>query len=282
MVAPTLLPIGRTGCLRAVSATTTTTTSTALRISNSLIPTTQRRTIATSVPLQYRQRKVPDSNIPIPSVSGKTYVPGLEIPPYPYGKRQVYHQSNTGLYGTACIRFGNKVSAKNEIKTRRKWRPNVHHKRLFSQSLNTMVRTRVTMRVLRTIDKCGGLDEYLLGNKTGRIKELGPWGWMLRWRIMQSPAVQERFAAERAALGLEPLGEGQATAQMMDDLKAIGAVEEGVTAAEVIAETDNMLAQDHVFGIGEDSEGNGEKIIELEDEKVVDGLMQEEKVPRKI
>src|ERR1700710_245959 len=93
------------------------------------------------------------------------------VPPYPYGPSQIYKQSNFGLYGTQKIRFGNMVSEKNEIKTRRYWRPNVLSKRLWSDSLKIFVRTRVTTRVLRTIDKCGGLDEYLLGEKANRVKE---------------------------------------------------------------------------------------------------------------
>lgn len=215
------------------------------------IPQPRAAPLSTSSRLQYRQLKVPNSDIPIPSVSGKTYVAGLEIPPYPFGKRQSYQQSNTGLYGSARIRFGNTVSERNEIKTRRKWRPNVQQKRLWSVSLGTLVRTRVTTRVLRTIDKLGGLDEYLLGGKTGRVRDLGPWGWMLRWRIMQTPAIRMRFAAERAALGLPPLEEGQADAQMVADMQALGA-QDGVTAEEMMAETDKMLKEDQEFGIGEE------------------------------
>ena len=102
------------------------------------------------------------------------------------------------------IRFGNMVSERNEIKTRRYWRPNVQNKRLWSNALRKFVKTRVTARVLRTIDKVGGLDEYLLGEKAGRIKELGMAGWKLRWRVMQTPMVKRRFAAQREALGLPP------------------------------------------------------------------------------
>jgi len=58
--------------------------------------------------------------------------------------------------------------------------------------------------VLRTVDKCGGLDEYLLGEKAGRIKELGMGGWKLRWRIMQTEKVKERFRLQREKLGLPP------------------------------------------------------------------------------
>jgi large subunit ribosomal protein L28 len=125
-----------------------------------------------------------------------------EVPTYPYGPAQVYKQSNFGLYGSQRIRFGNMVSEKNEIKTRRYWRPNVHLKRLWSDSLGGFVRVRVTTRVLRTVDKCGGLDEYLLGEKAGRIKDLGMGGWKLRWRIMKTEKVKERFAREREAAGL--------------------------------------------------------------------------------
>jgi large subunit ribosomal protein L28 len=126
------------------------------------------------------------------------------VPPYPYGPSMFYKQSNFGLYGTAKIRYGNKVSEKNEIKTRRFWRPNVHQKRLWSKALGKYLRLRVTTRVLRTIDKCGGLDEYLLGEKPARIKELGMGGWKLRWRLMQTDTVKERFRLQREALGLPP------------------------------------------------------------------------------
>ena len=125
-----------------------------------------------------------------------------DIPPYPYGAAQWYKQSNYGLYGGTKIQFGNTVSEKTEIKNRRKWKPNIHYKRLWSQSLNRWIRINVATRALRTIDKCGGLDEYLLGYKPSRIKELGFGGWLLRWRIMQTPSIKKRFAAERRALGL--------------------------------------------------------------------------------
>jgi large subunit ribosomal protein L28 len=126
------------------------------------------------------------------------------VPEYPYGPSQFYKQSNFGLYGMQKIRFGNMVSEKNEIKTRRYWRPNVHSKRLWSEALQAYIRLRITTRVLRTVDKVGGLDEYLLGEKAGRIKELGMGGWKLRWRIMQTESVKERFRKQRQLMGLPP------------------------------------------------------------------------------
>ncbi|KAI6245556.1 54S ribosomal protein L24, mitochondrial [Erysiphe necator] len=130
-----------------------------------------------------------------------------EVPPYPYGPSQIYKQSNYGLYGTQKIRFGNMVSEKNEIKTRRHWRPNVQVKELYSESLCKNISIRITTRVLRTLRKVGGLDEYLLGEKSARIKELGMAGWKLRWQLMQTPKVKERFKKQRETLGLPPLEE---------------------------------------------------------------------------
>ena len=78
-------------------------------------------------------------------------------------------------------------------------------KALFSKALNRRIRVRVTTRVLRTIDKVGGLDEYLLGEKTARIKTLGMEGWRLRCMVMSTKVVQERFNAQRRALGLPEL-----------------------------------------------------------------------------
>ena len=181
------------------------------------------------------------------------------MPPYPYGPSQIYKQSNFGLYGTAKIRYGNMVSEKNEIKTRRYWRPNVHFKRLWSESLEQFVRIRITAKVLRTVDKCGGLDEYLLGEKAQRIKELGMGGWKLRWRIMQTEKVKERFRRQREMLGLDPLPE--------DNLAL--ASEEGVE--NFIKEYDAELMKGAEVEIGEGSEG------EIIDEEVVeDGFMEEQ------
>ena len=146
------------------------------------------------------------------------------VPPYPFGPAQWFKQSNRGLYGGSKKQFGNNVSQETEIKTRRWWKPNMQYKKLYSQALDRQIRMRVSTRVLRTIDKVGGLDEYLLGEKTGRIKELGVVGWALRWRIMQTPVVQERFREQRRQLGLstneDETLEIQGTPQSADEVQA--------------------------------------------------------------
>jgi len=121
---------------------------------------------------------------------------------------------------------------------------------------------RITTRVLRTVDKVGGLDEYLLGEKAGRIKELGMGGWKLRWRIMQTEAVKERFRKQRELMGLPP-------------------------REEVLYGSDGLLAteqqvQDEITKLDEDLEkGNVVDIGEELDEVTVDeGFMNEESPSR--
>jgi len=127
------------------------------------------------------------------------------MPPYPYGPRKFYKQADTGLYGGRVVQYGNKVSqGKNKGRTRRRWDPHVKLADLESEAMGKTITIRVTYACLRTIRKCGGIDAYLLGDKPARIKELGLLGWRLRWKVMNSPLMKERFAAERANLGLPP------------------------------------------------------------------------------
>ena len=125
-----------------------------------------------------------------------------KIPLYPHGPARWYKQSDSGLYGGLKIASGNHV-AESEARARRKWRPNIQRNPLYSEALGKTLEIKVSTRVLRTIDKVGGLDEYLLGQKSQRIKDLGTMGWQLRWELMQTPAVKARFAKERKLLGLK-------------------------------------------------------------------------------
>ena len=104
------------------------------------------------------------------------------------------------------------------------------------------------MRVLRTLDKVGGLDEYLLGEKSMRIKELGMAGWRLRWRIMQTEKVKERFRRQRVAMGLPEVGEEELVGS--DGLRT----SEAQVQAEVDA-IDSDLAKGVEVEMGEMQEG---------------------------
>lgn len=50
-----------------------------------------------------------------------------------------------------------------QCRSNRAWKPNVQQKRLFSEILDEMIRIPVTTQALRTMDKVGGLDNYVLG-----------------------------------------------------------------------------------------------------------------------
>ena len=127
------------------------------------------------------------------------------MPSYPYGPERYYPQADQGLFGGSRPQTGNKISkGRNKGKTKRSWQPNIKLETLRSEALNKDLTLRVTHTCLRTIKKCGGLDQYLLGDKPARIKELGLLGWKLRWAIMNAPSMQEKYKAERADLGLRP------------------------------------------------------------------------------
>jgi large subunit ribosomal protein L28 len=143
------------------------------------------------------------------------------IPPYPYGDHALFKQANRGLYGLQRIQFGNNVSRKTETKTRRLWKPNVLSKSLYSVALKKKIKLRITAKVLKTMDREGGLDEYLLKDDQHRLKELGPLGWALRWTLMQKPEIVERMRAEAAALGIdqETIDEQWPTREMLAQQK---------------------------------------------------------------
>ncbi|KAL9608246.1 MAG: hypothetical protein Q9167_006915 [Letrouitia subvulpina] len=158
------------------------------------------------------------------------------IPPYPHPPRRLYKAANFGLYGLSAPNFGNIVSSRNAIKTRRRWTPNIHYKRLWSASLARFVRVKIQARVLRTIDKCGGLDNYLLGETPGRIKELGMEGWRLRWMVMRTRGMEERFRMERAELGLLVPRGGEGEGVWYSDEVLLGEEELGRKEEEVAVE----------------------------------------------
>lgn len=108
----------------------------------------------------------------------------------------------------------------------------------------------MTTRVLRTIDKCGGLDNYLLGGKAQRIKDLGPWGWKLRWRIIQTDVVQERFQLERESLGLVKKSDKEIKEALLKEMESVAPGEAQLLLP--VDEVDGMLSRGEEFTIGHD------------------------------
>ncbi|KAI8369661.1 ribosomal L28 family-domain-containing protein [Blakeslea trispora] len=78
--------------------------------------------------------------------------------------RATFKRAQRGLFGGKHIQFGNN-NPFSKKKTRRNWLPNVQSKNIYSESLSEFIKLKVTTSVLRTIDKKGGLDRYLLDTK---------------------------------------------------------------------------------------------------------------------
>lgn len=78
--------------------------------------------------------------------------------------------SRTCELTATSVRYGHNVSH-SERKTSRTFRPNLHEKRLFSDSLKIFVRMRITPNALKTVELKGGLDNYLLQAKDSLLSK---------------------------------------------------------------------------------------------------------------
>jgi len=100
----------------------------------------------------------------------------VKVPKLPYGfnkklgnlfvKRDVFKPKklDRGLYHGAQKTFGNSISF-SEKKTRRSWNPNIQWVKLYSEALDVRLKVKATQKALRSIDKAGGLDNYLTRTK---------------------------------------------------------------------------------------------------------------------
>ena len=79
-------------------------------------------------------------------------------------RRYRSNRSRRGLYNGKDVRFGNKLSFSMKS-SRRKFKPNVFIKTVFSETLGEKIRFHLTASTLRSIDQAGGLDNYLLTSK---------------------------------------------------------------------------------------------------------------------
>ena len=119
-------------------------------------------------------------------------------------------------------------------------------KSLYSVALKKRIKLRITAKVLKTVDREGGLDEYLLKQEESRVKELGPLGWALRWRLMQTDTVIARFRAEAIAIGLAenlveqywPMPKNMTEGQEKESLIAVNSVLEPVEEWDMTGEAD--------------------------------------------
>jgi len=85
---------------------------------------------------------------------------------------------------------GNNVSHAHN-KTRRRFLPNLQYASLMSEALGEMVRLRLTTSAIRTIDRNGGLDAYLLSTAVDKLPDEAR---RLRRRIEKAKARAEAAA----------------------------------------------------------------------------------------
>ena len=95
-------------------------------------------------------------------------------------------RSKRGLFDGKDVRSGNNVPFSHK-KTKRTFKPNVFKKRLYSEILDEMIQFHATSSALRTIDKMGGLDNYLLSGKVTQGE-----GWDVKQKILQRIETCER------------------------------------------------------------------------------------------
>lgn len=68
------------------------------------------------------------------------------------------------------VQSGNNRSHSN-IKTKRRFLPNMQQVTLVSDTLGQSIRLKITASTLRTIDHNGGLDNYLLATHSAKLSE---------------------------------------------------------------------------------------------------------------
>ncbi|KAJ1978257.1 hypothetical protein H4R34_003273 [Dimargaris verticillata] len=118
--------------------------------------------------------------------------------------RRVPQAAQQGLYAGKQVKFGNRVSEKWESKSRRMWKPNVQRAKLYSAILDETIQIKVTTALLRTVDKKGGLDNYLLGTKNKNIGS--EFGLQLKARLKDALAQQgQTVSAVRATWASQKL-----------------------------------------------------------------------------
>lgn len=100
--------------------------------------------------------------------SGNQYPKPSPRAPRPRPRQQVQNRTFRGIWAGKHIGFGNQESF-SERKTRRTWQPNVHRHRLDSDVLGETLFLPITAAALRTFDKYGGLDRYLLRSPLHRL-----------------------------------------------------------------------------------------------------------------
>jgi large subunit ribosomal protein L28 len=82
------------------------------------------------------------------------------------------------------------------MKTKIRAQPNVQAKRLFSRSLNQMIRLHVATSAIRNMERAGGFDSYILGQP---VKDLSPKARTVQLRIQKKMKPAKKATTSKPA-----------------------------------------------------------------------------------
>lgn len=112
-----------------------------------------------------------------------------QVPDYQY-EAMYFKRQNRGLFG-GVQRKRSKNSSESGNKSLRTHLPNIQKSKLWSETLGRTIQTKVSTKVLKTITKEGGLDNYLTKETPGRVKTLGLKGWGLKYQVLKQREFNE-------------------------------------------------------------------------------------------
>ncbi|KAK6457673.1 ribosomal L28 family-domain-containing protein [Scheffersomyces xylosifermentans] len=127
-----------------------------------------------------------------------------QFPQYAY-ETMFFKRQNRGLFG-GVQRKRSKNCSESGNKSLRVHLPNIQKTKLWSETMNKSISIKASTKVLKTITKEGGLDNYLTKDKPARVKTLGLKGWQLKYQVLkqqelnQLPKVTDAEGAERQVL----------------------------------------------------------------------------------
>jgi large subunit ribosomal protein L28 len=89
------------------------------------------------------------------------------------------------------VLFGNKVVPNSQVKTKRRFFPNLQNIKLKSEVLNLNFNLRVATGTLRTINKYGSLDSFLINYGANKLSDKGK---QLRTKVKQKLVETNEYA----------------------------------------------------------------------------------------
>jgi len=149
---------------------------------------------------------------------------------YSSQKGHVQRAAARGLFEGVHKQYGHNVSFSHK-KTKRVWKPNVQRKHLYSATLNQYFTFKMTTKALKTMDKMGGFDSYLL--RTNYKKHIiAPKALEIRQHLIKRLVQDEKFLfrglngvttilSQEEALRLHPDGIPEASMSEFEAMKAL-------------------------------------------------------------